>query len=192
MRAKIRGVTLIELLIGLAVLSILVTLAVPKFGTSVQRGASETIITSLARSIAAGRAAAVTHQSIVSLCSLQVTTSAPKCRKGPWLSPLTLFTDHNGDSIMNGNDSVVSLQLLPTVPGSLLFRPFPAGRTALQFVPLGFTNNQTGNFLWCSKDKNAKTAHLVIFSNTGRTRLARDRNSDGIREGADGKNLVCP
>lgn len=193
MRKHARGITLIELLVSLAILVILAGLAVPNLQSTAQRSSSESVITMLARLVASGRAAAVTHNSMVSLCSLQFDADpGPRCRKGVWLSPLVLFTDHNGDSMLNGDDSIVSQQLLPEVPGSLWFRPFPAGRTALQFTALGFTNNQTGNFLWCASDRNPRTAHQLIFINTGRTRLARDSNGDGIREGSNGANLSCP
>lgn len=193
MPAASRGITLIELLTGLAIVAILVSLGAPGLQRSVERAASETVVTELARMIASGRAAAVTHDSMLSLCSLDTNASpAPRCRKGAWLGPLTLFTDHNADSVLNGSDSIVWQQLLPKVPGSLLFRAFPNSRTALQFNNLGFTNNQSGNFLWCAGSGDAATAHQLIFSNTGRTRLTRDSNADGVREGANGKNLVCP
>jgi type IV fimbrial biogenesis protein FimT len=193
MAATARGIGMIELLVILAIVTLLAGIAMPNLQQAVHRTTSESIITTLVRVIATGKAAAVTHGSIVSLCSLQLdATPAPSCRKGVWLGPLTLFTDHNGDSMLNGSDSVVVGQLLPEVPGSLWFRSFPAGRTALQFTAAGFTRDQTGNFLWCASSNDATTAHQLIFNNTGRTRLAQDRDGDGIRENASGKNLSCP
>lgn len=192
MRAHNRGITLIELLAAITMLVILASTALPELQISTHRTAGETAITELARLIAKGRADAVNHGSLVSLCSLQQLTPAPKCRKGEWLSPLTLFIDRNGDSVLDGQDQILSERSLPAVAGSLLFRSFPAGRTALQFDALGFTNHQTGNFSWCADTGDAHTAHQLIFNNTGRTRLARDSDGDGIREGANGNNLICP
>ena len=180
----LRGYTLLELLTILAIIAILASSAMPDLGKFVQAHAGQIFIHELARTLSMARTTAVTSGSIVTLCRSR---DGLACN-GTWDDGMLLFTDHNSDRIPNGNDLL--LQHSRGIEGSLRLRSFP-NRQYVQFTPLGFTNKQNGSFTWCPPGQAAELAQQLIFSQSGRTRLARDANGDGLREGTNGGPLTC-
>jgi prepilin-type N-terminal cleavage/methylation domain-containing protein len=178
------GYTLLELLIVLAIVAILAISAMPGWGRTLQARAGEVAIHELARAMNLARSEAVANGSLVTLCR---STNGTTCN-GNWEDGMLLFTDANGDRVINGDDRV--LRRSGRVDGSLQLRSYP-NRQYVQFTPLGFTNKQNGNFTWCPVGRDVELAQQLVFSQSGRARFARDTNGDGVREGADGAPLTC-
>ncbi|MEY4642226.1 MAG: hypothetical protein RLZZ227_2220 [Pseudomonadota bacterium] len=184
MQPAIRGYTLLELLVVLALVAVFASMAIPGWGRTLQARTGEIVIHELARTMNFARAAAVTNGSIVTLCR---SGDGLACN-GNWEDGLLLFTDANADRIRNGADRL--LRHTGRIQGSLRLRSFP-NRQYLQFTALGFTYRQNGNFTWCPPGNDVALAQQLIFSQSGRSRFARDSNGDGQLEGADGAPLVC-
>jgi len=102
-KVKDRGFTLVELMITLAILAILMTVAVPNFGLFVQTGRMDTIQIRLVASFAQARSEAIRRGEDVTVA---FTVSGGRVTQ--WLS-----TDEGGDSIRqeSGSDANVSLTL---------------------------------------------------------------------------------
>jgi prepilin-type N-terminal cleavage/methylation domain-containing protein len=183
------GFTLIELLLAMALLGILLTFGTPDLRRWHREARSEALLMELGRLLSEARSTAATQAVPVTLCATRV---PPKCDSS-WQQQLLLFTDHNGNRVFEreAGDTVLRLWTQPAAQGRLSLHNFPA-RPSLQFLPSGFTNGESGNFTWCPDEEEPAAIRQLIFTRTGRTRLAQDRDGDGIREGADGAPLSCP
>jgi len=82
---------------------------------------------------------------------------------------------------MNGDDRLLYRLQPLMIPGSLKFRSF-GNKQYLQMTPFGMTNYQNGNFTYCPENGDANLARQVIISFTGRTRYARDKDGESLRE----------
>lgn len=189
MRVSVRGIALLELLLVVSIGAVLVSIAVPGLGRAVQANAGLVLMNDMARTLSMARALAVQHGSYVTLCP---SSDGGNCG-GDWVAGMLLFTDANRDRVINGAD-----QLLQSVrgvraaraAGSLRLRSFP-NRQYLQFTALGTTHSQNGTFTWCPANGAGELAQQLIFSQSGRTRFARDSDGDSIREGTNGQPLPC-
>ncbi len=186
MRAPLRGYTLLELLLVVAVGAILASLAMPGLGRAVQANAAALVMNDLARLLGMARALAVHNGTSVTLCP---SASGSTCG-GEWAAGMLLFTDANRDRVIDANDQLAQVVGPVATAGTLRLRSFP-NRQYLQFTPLGFTHRQNGNFTWCPAGGRPELAQQLIFSQSGRTRFARDSDGDGLREGANGQALPC-
>lgn len=186
MLARDPGYTLIELLVALAILVLLFSFAIPGIAPAIQRHRGEALIQDLARIMNYARAAAVDTGQMVTVCH---SDNGNSCG-GQWLDGILVFSDANADRTINQFDQILRYSTFGSNAGSLSFRSFP-NRQFVQFSPLGFTNKQNGSFTWCPHNGSSALAQQLIFSQSGRSRLARDQDGDGIREGSNGKALIC-
>ncbi|PCJ17781.1 MAG: hypothetical protein COA96_17415 [SAR86 cluster bacterium] len=180
------GLTLLELVITLFVLSILVGISVPEFKTMIERKKGGLIIRKLASAIELAKSSAIASNHIVTICR---SVDGAKCG-GKWQDGLILFTDINGNRLIDDDDELIRRVTFFTINGELKWRAFQ-NRQYLQITPLGFTRYQNGNFTYCPADKNPKFATQLIINRTGRIRLARDSNGDGVKENSKGQGINC-
>lgn len=189
MKRSCRGLTLIELLLVLGISAfLLLRLAQPGWQEIQQRKQVELMMIELQQFIAMARSSAVSHNSMVTLCR---SDDGLQCR-GRWTDGSILFTDANADHILNQEDRLL-FRLpapAPAAEGELAFNAF-RNRQYLQMTPQGSTNFQNGNFTWCPADGNLRQARQLIVSVSGRTRMARDSDGDGIVENSQGRPLDC-
>ena len=180
------GFTLIEILIVLLVLAILVNLSLPALSQSVQRNQAQVAINEINRAISLTRFTAINDGVLTTLCRSE---DGQNCG-GQWHQGFIIFTDINADKIINGSDRLVRVFPQLTDSGTLKFRAFQ-NKQYLQMTPQGFTNYQNGNFTYCPASNDPTLAQQVIINRSGRTYFARDKDGDGIKEGANGKALSC-
>lgn len=178
--------TLVELLVVLTLLALLASLALPGLQADLQRQTGSVVVSELSRLLAYARASAATTGTTVTVCR---SNNGLACG-GQWQQGVLLFTDANADRTLNGNDRILRYANTLVPQGTLRLGSFP-NRQYLQFTPEGFTNKQNGSFTWCPASGEVTHAHQLIFSQSGRTRLAFDSDGDGIREDASGKALSC-
>ena len=181
-----KGVSLIELLCGLALMVVLSGLVFPSMSAIRERNAATTSINWLITAVNFTRHAAITHHITMTLCP---TGSGEKC-EGKWHDGLMVFADHNKDAKLNGKDFIVRRINADVVTGTLKWRSF-RNRQFLQMTPLGYTNFQNGNFVYCAANKNLEYARQIVISIPGRARVAHYRDDDGRRVDRKGKALRC-
>ncbi|MES2605694.1 MAG: GspH/FimT family pseudopilin, partial [Pseudomonadota bacterium] len=149
----LRGLTLIELLIALAILAVLVNIATPGFRDSKTRLEIDGALQDLVNAISMARSAAINENVMVTFCR----SPDGKLCKGGWENGSIIFTDANADRILNGNDRLLYRfpALKPT--GKLTFNSF-RNQQYLQLTPRGSTNNQNGNFTFCPANGDPRLA----------------------------------
>lgn len=185
--AREQGLSLIELVITLAILTfLLLNVGTSGFLDSKQRHEIDAAVQDLVSAISMARSAAITENIMVTFCR---SADGSLC-KGSWDNGSILFTDANADRIMNGNDRLLFRFPAPTMPGTLTFNSF-RNQQYLQLTPRGATNNQNGNFTFCPLNGDPRLIRQLIINMTGRARLARDTNKDGIVENSEGKPVQC-
>lgn len=186
MRRTAAGFTLIELLVCIAIVAFLALQASPGIAEWRARKGADGLMRDLLGAVDMARAHAVAGNVMVTFCR---SVDGSTC-SGDWRDGSILFTDANADRIVNDDDRVLfRLAPLP-VAGTLEFRSFQ-NRQYLQLTARGFTNYQNGNFTYCPANGDVRLARQLIISLSGRTRLARDMDGDGIVEDSQGRALSC-
>lgn len=183
-----RGFTLIELLLCLALATfLLLRVAQPAWHQSYQRRQADLILLELQQLITMARSAAISENRLVTLCR---SNDGQHCQ-GQWRDGSIAFTDANGDRVLNQDDRLLFRSKALAADGELRFNSF-RNRQYLQLTPQGLTDHQNGNFTWCPADGNLLLARQLILSYSGRTRMARDSDGDGVVENSQGEALQCP
>jgi len=184
---RISGFSLIELLLILSILAfLLLNLGLPEFHKNREKKLISAGMQELAQAISMARQSAVAENLIVTFCPGK---DALRC-EGKWHEGSIIFTDRNADRIINQDDRLLfRLEPIKT-EGSISFNSF-RNRQYLQMTPRGFTNYQNGNFTYCPANGDTRLAQQLILSLSGRTRMAKDSDGDGIIEDSQGRPLAC-
>jgi type IV fimbrial biogenesis protein FimT len=184
---KASGVTLIELLSGLAIILIMFSIAIPSFTRIHSRSVATASINWIVGAVTFTRHAAITHRIITTICPSPLDKT--DCQ-GKWHDGVIVFADHNADAILNGKDFLIKRIHADTVSGSIKWRAF-RNRQYLQMTQQGHTNYQNGNFVYCPIDRDLHFARQIVINMQGRTRVVHSQNDEGERIDRKGKLLRC-
>jgi len=181
-----RGFSLLELVIALAVASLLVAMAAPAAQYMVGNSRANSAINDLARTIALARSAALTYQRRIKLCP----GSENACgARNTWADGMLVFADDDYDQRLGERELIIA-RVSGTTHGRFTWRSF-RNRSELIFTAHGLTDWLNGSFLYCPDDSDPRHARMLILNTAGRMRHAQDRNRDGTREDASGRPLSC-
>jgi len=183
---KIRGYTLIECLIAVAILAAVTGFSIPKFLLLRESYASYQAIRGIADGVQAARIAAVKTQSLVTLCPSK---TGYECSTD-WSDGILAFVDLYDNQVPASIESILYSAQWTRQQGSMTWRAF-RNRPFLQMTPAGHTRYQNGSFTWCANTNNLTSARRLILNRTGRMRFARDYDGDGIRESSPGTPIAC-
>ncbi|WP_166259106.1 GspH/FimT family pseudopilin [Marinobacter salicampi] len=182
---KHEGLTLIELVVVIALISVVVGFAVPGFAGLVERSHRQTTISSMVNLFNVSRTAAVQQQVPVTICPLDPADA--KCTRD-WSLPVTAFTDPLRQRQLTSSTEVVLVKTAPS-RGRLI------GGTGIRryfgFNADGMAAGAIGNVTWCPDDRDASKAVQLRINWGGRVVRARDTDGDGIAEDSRGAPLVC-
>jgi len=184
---KTHGITLIETLVVLAI-AVIVLLQGNLGGYNRARETRliDGVMTDLVSAISMARQSAIFEAQMVTICR---SSDGLHCQ-GKWHDGSIIFTDRNADREINGTDRLL-FRLEPSAAlGTLSFTSF-RNRQYLQMTPRGMTNYQNGNFTFCPASGDPTQNRQLIVSISGRTRMARDRDGDGIVENSQGNPVLC-
>jgi len=188
------GFTLIELLVVISVVGILAALVVPGFTSFIRDNRLTSQINTLIGAVHFARGEAANRRSIVTLCASSDSTT---CDTSNWEAGWIIFTDSNGDEIVNGSDEILLVQEALEGNTSLRTSGFNfSGAGLFQYAATGFmlaSDPQAGTFTLCD-DQGAASARAIVINISGVSRLATDENSDGIVNNHTGStgNISCP
>lgn len=188
MSAREQAFTLVELLFCLAFCCfVLLRLTEPALSAQRERQAIEGLMREIQDAVSLARHVAIHENTITSICR---SDDGLHCQ-GEWLAGYIVFTDANGNGVLDGNDRQLHRADASTLPGVLLFRAF-GNRQTLQFDSRGLTRFQNGNFTYCPASGDPRLIRQLILSFSGRTRMAKDLDGDGVVENSQGEAVTCP
>lgn len=194
-----RGITLVELLVTLAIVALLGALALPGLRSLRDQSDSTLAVNQLMGQLALARSSAILQHARVSLCPSPGAgpgsghhpgTNTGCGARDSWHLGALLFIDSNG----NGRREPAEAELRrfpPLATGRVYWRAF-RNRAYLQYLPNGHTPWQNGSFHYCATSGAPNLARIVILTASGRSRVARDSNGDGVVEDANGQPARCP
>ncbi|MDO6424688.1 GspH/FimT family protein [Saccharophagus degradans] len=180
---KSRGFTLLDLLIALAILSLLINLATPNLTSSLEKSKSKSLTVNIRSAIALARTKAITTEQTVSICGLQ---NNNECTKNQF-TQIAIFVDKNKNGRIDEAENVLLLNDLQytgqiTLGASL-------GRKYIRFKKDG-SAQQAGSFTYCNPNHPTYSSRVTI-SMMGRLYTAKDLDNDGIVENSDGSPISC-
>lgn len=179
-----KGVTLIELAIGTAIIVIAAAVAVPSTQYLIDNSQRKAVINEILGTLAMGRERSVLTGTILTLCPL---TSTHECGKD-WNKPVTLFKDPGNKRKLANKNQIIRV-FSPPRRGFL--KVASLHRSFFQYRPNGMILSDLGNITWCPDDKNPKKAAHFVIRRGGSIRVAKDTNGDGIPDKANGDLLEC-
>jgi len=193
-RASTSGFTAIELLITVAIVGVVASLAVPALRDLVLNNRAVSRINEFVAAVNLARNEAVKRGTPVTLCaSASPQADKPACNgRKQWEKGWILFADYDRDAkpdtgtgaCRTGEDC-----LLRVWEGSddMTLR---AGRTRITFDGLGASRGFNATWRLCD-ERGAQAARAVVLSPSGRLRRAVDSDGNGILNGGS-RDISCP
>lgn len=167
-RDKIKGFSLIELLITLSILSILLAVSLPNFQDTVESINTNSQAKLLMTTLSLARSEAIKRGTNVAICP---TDNGLDCREGVWSSGWMVFVDTNGDATggagsVDVGDIVIRVYERLGSGSALTFTG-----ELIQYNNLGFSvSNSVQTLKLCPSTNNALNAHAVVIGLSGRGR----------------------
>ena len=180
-----QGLTLIELLMTMAVMSILFGLGLPSFDGLMIRSKVSAEQRQLVTLLNSARQTAVLSNQVVTICP---SAGASRCLNG-WSEGYLAFIDENADRSLDPGERIIFQFKTQDENIHISWRAF-GHKQSLQWLPSGITNHQNGSFEICYKNE-AKYARALILTKTGRIRRSKDTDGDEIHENSRGQNISC-
>lgn len=181
----ISGFTLIELMIALAIISILLGTALPSFEDHLNKQKMIAENAKLRGLLQHSRVTAIEENIKITVCP---TTDQIQCNRD-WSDGYMAFVDTNGDRALGPKDLLIGYNQIQSEKITLRWKAF-GHKYSFQWHETGITNHQNGSFEFCFVEK-PKLSRALIITKAGRIRASKDENSDEIHENSRGENLSC-
>ena len=163
---RTRGFTLVELLVTLAVATILITVAIPGFRTLIQNNRATTQANELLTGLLLARSEAIKRGIRVSVCS---STNQTNCAGSTnWATGWIVFTDDSGTAgTLDGTDAIIrvwdALSGSPTLTQT-------AGGNNIQYLDSGLVQS-AAQFTLTLPDCEGNQARTIDINATGRSNV---------------------
>ena len=175
-----RGLTLVELIVGLAIMAVLLGLASPSFKSFFDRQIIRHQVWELRRGLELARGLAVAQQQIWKVC---MATDNHHCVKQGG-QRLLVFQDNNSDHQVDATDNLQ----LDLHNASTIVTLSASGRSYVRFKASGEAMD-SGNFLVCAKGGDDYGRKAIVYR-SGRVRLSKDTDGDGYDD-SGGVRITC-
>jgi len=162
---KVRGYTLIELMITVAVLATLCTISMPSLASLLSSTRARSTQNTLVTALNLARMAAVSRQSEITLCP---SSDQNRCDTGLWWQHgWIVFEDLNHDGQHQSDEPVLNI----TQTQTQMAIATTVGREHVTYRPDGSASGTNVTFTLCDR-RGAKSATSVVINNAGRARHA--------------------
>lgn len=135
----IKGISLVELLVTLAIVAILAVVATPSYVAMTQRARLQAEANSLVNDLQFARSEAIKRGQPVSLCPSSNGTACNTTNTNNWEAGWIVFNDVNGSGTTDSTNDV-PLRVRAALPSGDTFRPSPAA-SAVTYNRDGFATN---------------------------------------------------
>lgn len=183
--SKVKGFTVIDLMITLSLVSIVLGFSVPSFTTMADKASLRNATTQVVHSVAVAREYAIINNSYTSICPTEDGISCVK----KWNRRFMVYEDLNGNGKQEGNETKVVFIYDVSNKWNVAWKAF-GRKSQITFTPEGFTAHQNGSFTICPANK-IELGRTVIVNKPGRARIGADDDGDGFSEKANGTKMSC-
>lgn len=168
---RLRGFTLTEALVGIAIAAILITCIVPAYGHWIGEIELRNTAYALADAINLARSEAIKHSGRANLCK---SSDRQRCTtRGGWEAGWLLYLDDDRNGAVDSGEAVVRIE--PVAPRGITARANQPLANYVSFTAVGHARLlsgalQMGTFTVCRPGSHA---YHVVLANTGRVRVER-------------------
>lgn len=164
-KTRMTGFTIAEVLITLAVLGVTISLGLPSFSIFLESNQLRSNTDDMYSSLFMARSEAVTRNTTVSLCKINL-SSADSCNNSEnWQSGWIAFVDLNADGVRDNGETILDTYTGMSANSSVSSTNFA---NFISFQPSGYTNS-SGTINICV---NSNSAQDIFINATGRSRIA--------------------
>lgn len=167
---KKKGMTLIELMIILVVISILTAIAFPNFTDMMIHSRIKSAITQISKDLAFTRTYAIQNEARVVMCPLD---NDKKCKTdNTWAGGYSIFIDYNANNEYDDEtDSLLRVNNLIGIDDTLYFNQ----TVPIVYKPDGAVAGSIGTLSYCPNRAEAeKYSKALVISLSGRVRKSAD------------------
>lgn len=165
MRSGAKGFTLVELLIALAILAVLTTLAAPALGSLIGRSQARAARNALETSFNQARIAAVNRGGHVVVCP---SPDGEQCtRSTHWHTGWILFPDLDHDRVRSHEEPLITVGQAQARGVAIVAT---GGRYAIDYQPDGSASGTNATLTVCDRQSGAAGASTIVISLSGRVR----------------------
>lgn len=162
MKLKLKGFTLIELIIVLVITTIIIVTTTASFQSVYAKVRSDTNIRKIQQSIQFARNHAIAYGAIVTICPLIAQT----CDSN-WRDNITVFTDTGKANKLDGKDKIIFTIGPFHTKDSVTYN-----RHSIRFQPEGLSSGTNGTLIYCPGDTNSDYSRAIIVNQSGRSRFS--------------------
>lgn len=193
------GFTLIELIVTLAVVSILLLTGIPMLNQMTTSNRLVTQINSIAGSLSVARSESIKRAESITLCG---STDGATCDTSNWESGWIVFTDADNNAVLNSTSETMLKIVAPFNGGSTLRLSESDSTNIMRYKSDGSLRDQNadatrtdkGTFTLCEQSASTTTAKAINVNALGRVSRAEDTDTtkDSIVNDINGANVTCP
>lgn len=185
-KTLIKGFTITELLIGIAILGLLTAIAVPNLNEFYVQSRVSSEISEIHKLILTARNSAINSGKNITICPL----SSNKCVSN-WQNEVSVF-DNSDNTVANNevydssNESIIKVKAATLSGDTIKF-----AQKSIVFAPTGrLISGGNSKISYCPKGYSDLSRGLEI-SLSGRVYITSDSNNDGKDENRDGTVVSC-
>nr|WP_136250911.1 GspH/FimT family pseudopilin [Ningiella ruwaisensis] len=177
-----QGLTILELLITLAIASIVFMFVIPGAGDILKRSQMVAELNDLNAALRYARFQAIDTHAWATVCPAE---DLKTCDVSDWNQTKIVFADDNFNDKRDEDETLFRV-IEPVNKGFKIEGP----RRVIRFYEEGILGSPA-SLLICSKDDRTQFNRGLFISLQGRVRLSRDENKDGIHERSAGRPIIC-
>lgn len=201
---KVTGFTLLEMMVVIAIIAILASVAMPMMSQTLANSKSNAAFRDVIATLKAAKAGARDDKSF-SYAVVCASSNGTSCDSSNWTDGWLAFGDIDGSGDLNGAEPILAVQGSAGKSSNISVVNNTSNQTVSKFVinQDGFTSNNLyacGNagppayvFRICQagSGSNPVTGKAVIYTPSGAIRLGRDTDKNGLHN-VGAADIVCP